>query len=153
VLYEGTGSLLVSGSPNGPLLASHNVSVSTCWFRKPNNDEPPDVMSPFSVLAIGDTCTLDDLSAGRRLQPVPGTTCALDFGDGKHAVRLTDFSRRYAFAGRIIDTSHIDIEMGGDDTTTGRHVLYRFSGSAQMATTEPNCAELVAKHAGRVPNA
>jgi hypothetical protein len=110
-------------------------------------------MDAFSVLTIGDTCTLDDFSTGKRFHPVPGTTCTLDFGDGKHAVRLTDFSRRYASAGRRVDTEHIDIELGGDDATTGRHILYRFSGSAQMAATEPNCAELIAKHAGGVPNA
>jgi hypothetical protein len=40
---------------------------------------------------------------------------------------VTSAFLRYGQNGRNVDPSYVEVEVGGDDVATGRHVLYRFS--------------------------
>lgn len=147
--YWGTGSLLVSASPNGPLLASHEIAITECALDR--GAWVTGNVGPFSVVAIGDACTMWDFKGGGdTFRPDPGTVCTLEFPDGGHVIRITDFVGRYgppwAHAPNMERRSYLEVALGGDDATTGRHVLYRFSGNGRTADATETCEQLWAKN-------
>jgi hypothetical protein len=91
---------------------------------------PEEDASPsFSILAIGDRCVID--SAGMwtsTFRPDRGSVCTLPFPEGDHALRVTDVTMRNGTNGHFIDSTYLDVDLGGDDETIGHHALYHFTG-------------------------
>ena len=97
--------------------------------------DPP--VSSFEILTVGRQCAIAVTGQGDRFRPDVGGSCTLVFPGGPRTLRVTDAIARYGqtggtyFTGRsYIDPSVIQVDLGGDDVATGRHVLYRFSGRA-----------------------
>jgi hypothetical protein len=130
--YAGNGSLSVSGSTTQPLLAFHSVRFGSCRDPRYLQDE---YSTGFSIVTIGDACTMDGTGGPTDFHADPGTICTLTFPDGPHAIRVTDFAARFGVTSYVtgrtyVDPSYIQMELGGDDPATGTHVLYRFAGNA-----------------------
>ena len=152
--YVGTGSLATSGGPTSPLLASHVVVLADCASAAIHDG----VAASFSILALGEGCVMDGHAESPAFVPDPGTVCALRFADGVHALRVTDVAVRFglgSFAGRAtLDSNSVQVELGGDDATTGTHALYRFSGAnVDDSSARVSCEDERLKHIARVPSA
>ena len=144
--YDGTGSLRVSGSPS-ELLALHHVSFEHCSGTGPH----PSV-DAFTVLAVGDRCLFFQNDGESSMQPAAEHLCTLVFPEGARTLHVTDSSVGHGAAWNAIgeqpeaDFSNLRVQIGGDDTTTGQHVVYRFSGSATANPTTNRCTEARRQH-------
>jgi hypothetical protein len=137
--YTGTGVLNISGQPQ--LLSPVSVKLASCRRpATPNSEEtgaPGDVGPVYAVLAIGNACRIEGSSVGSAFYPNVGGTCALDFAEGRQTVHVTSAFLRYGQNDQTVDPNYVEVEVGGDDVATGRHVLYRFSGAGVDADPSP----------------
>jgi hypothetical protein len=120
--FRGTGSLEKSGQPSAQL-ASQVAAVNSCH----------DDNGPYSLLVIGDDCRIEGTGDRVYFQPEPGGLCTLSFPDGRHELRVTDANARYTGPGY-----YLEVTLGGDETQTGEHVVYRFRGNAMAPSTDPS---------------
>jgi hypothetical protein len=129
--YYGTGSLQTSGSP-APVLGSESLALTSCTG---------DSYDQFSVPTIGDHCVISGSGSGAQFQADAGGLCTLAFPEGNHTFRVTDVIATYGQTPvpqlldvpdlprrPAIDMSTIQLRIGGDDVTTGQHLLYQFGG-------------------------
>jgi hypothetical protein len=146
--YRGTGSLQTSGSDSADL-ASQTVVFTPCGdefradFDRQGQVTAMELVSPsFTTLSIGSECTLDGVGSGNAFVADAGGICTLVFSDGPRSLRVTDVTVRYGSAGRYVDPTYVEVQVGGDDTQDGRHALYRFSGRSVQTTDQTSrCAE------------
>ncbi len=145
IAYLGTASLQTSGASTTQF-ASHRVSLTDCGpesdgDKKANPFEGgggvDGTTSPgFSVLSVGDRCIIRGAGAGDGFRADSGATCTLVFAEGPRTLRVTDLSVRYGVTGSgpflktRSDPSYLQVTLGGDDTTSGVHAVYRFSGTS-----------------------
>jgi hypothetical protein len=95
------------------------------------------------IVTLGDGCQFFADPYWLVVQPAPGGMCTLTFPDGAHTLRVTD----YTFSRTESDARAVAIRVGGDDVTTGRHLLYQFNGSAVPRDEESwRCKETGQEH-------
>lgn len=149
-VYGGTGLLQMSGSPN-PELASQSLILSYCRGDAAGEPEP----DGFTVLAIGEQCTVTGAGYVGGLRPDPDIVCTLVFPKGARTLRLTIVLASYGeansdFGGtesaRDPDTSTLDIRIEGDDIKNGSHAVYRFTGRALRAEPGDLCTRNRPRH-------
>jgi hypothetical protein len=124
--YRGTGALQATGSTSATL-ASSSVVVGVC-LGDPQTNPPTET---FTILTVGGTCTLTGWGGVESFSTPVGSPCALAFTDGTRTLRVTDVVARYGATGSggtYLDTTYIDLALGGDDTKSGQHALYHFTG-------------------------
>jgi hypothetical protein len=156
--FYGTGLLSTSGE--GTLVAPQTVRMLSCersetttttraadpagsgWERGPTTG--PDQVTAttmtsksYAVLAFGDTCRIEGTWFGGSFTPVSGSQCTLAFAEGPRKVRVTNTIVRYGQTDRWRDPNstpnYVEVQVGGDDLATGRHLVYSFSGTAVAA--------------------
>jgi hypothetical protein len=132
--YRGTGALQATGSTSATL-ASSSVVVDVC-AGDPQATPPTET---FTVLTVGGACTLTGWGGVESFRPPVGSRCSLAFADGTRTLRVTDVVAHYGVIGpgrTYSDTTYIDLALGGDDTKSGQHALYHFTGRL-MGQSEP----------------
>jgi hypothetical protein len=102
--YFGTGSLASSGSATTEL-ATHSLSFTRCGSqgevtRFERGEVVTEAASPqFTILRIGEHCTVDGVGLGDTFTPDSGALCTLDFREGSRTLRITDAAGRYGMTG------------------------------------------------------
>jgi hypothetical protein len=127
-------------------MASQTVTVVSCADRGPRGPLIEDEADHrYSILAIGDACTVRGSGAGDHFRPESGTLCTLAFAEGTRTLRVTYASMRFGIEGGVagrtyIDPSYVELQVAGDDRDTGMHAVYRFSGTAiRVASSAERC--------------
>jgi len=105
------------------------LSASGLQAKRPPSPSYARALSP----ALGDTCRVEGWAAGIAFDPIVGSACTLAFAKGPETFRVTDVVTRSGQAGRWVDTSYLEVQIGGDDVVSQRHVFYAFSGRARAA--------------------
>jgi hypothetical protein len=152
--YSGTGSLTENGT-TAAHLAFQGVVLSTC----PPTQTTLGQAHSFRMLVVGGGCVIDAMDQDP-FRPDPGAVCRLHFTDGTHVLRVTDVSIGYGLRGGVvtdrayIDSTHLDMQIGGDDAQTGRHALYHFIGSSvEDPPPAPSCDDERLRRIVNVPGA
>jgi hypothetical protein len=149
--YRGTSALQATGSASATL-ASNSVVLHVC-AGDPQTDPPTPT---FTVLTVGESCTLAGWGGVETFSPPVGSPCSLAFADGTRALRVTDVVARYGERGRFYDTTYIDLALGADDAKSGDHALYHFTGRL-VGKSEPaeamRCTEVRKKMQGEASSA
>ena len=151
-MYRGTSALQATGSTS-TTLASSSVVLHVCA----GDYQADPATETFTILTVGEACTLAGWGGVESFRPPAGSPCSLAFADGTRALRVTDVVAHYGVAGRdFVDTTYIDLALGGDDTKSGRHALYHFTGRLAGESEPPEamrCAELRKKMQGETGSA
>jgi hypothetical protein len=152
--YRGTGALQATGSPS-PTMASSTVVLGVC----PGDVQTDPPTLTFSVLTIGEACTLAGWGGLESFRAPLGSLCTLPFEEGMRTLRVTDVVAHYGLSGAdrtYVDSSYVDLALGGDDTKSGQHALYHFTGRLMGQSVPPEarrCAELRKKMQGEARTA
>jgi hypothetical protein len=153
--YYGTGLLNTSGEAT--LVAPQTVRIVSCdrteattraadpsdWQRGPmtgSDQQAAMISKSYAVLALGDACRIEGTSFAGAFTPVSGNECTLTFAEGPRKLRVTSTLVRYGQTDRWRDPNalpnYVEVQVGGDDATTGRHLVYAFSGTAVTAPAD-----------------
>ena len=146
--YSGTATLVANGA-SAAEVSAQSIRLANCSTGVRPLPGTQMQTAPLPVLDLGDRCYFPGSWMSRGVfVGESGRTCVLPrAGTSDEVIRVTDVTARYQPAGRYVDTSVVDVRIGGDlieGTQPPRHALFTFSGAFVASEgAGKRCLELV----------